>query len=187
MSNDRYKILRKIRDVFMNDIPIIVNEITISEDSYTDKKLIKTKIKNIGLNTVSKVKLFLEFLDTNGKVKEKIPFIHENIELKNNCETELEINIEFKNIDLNNEIKVIVSEIEFENAETINKETILEKHNEIDIISNLGDIGEQSKKEVYSIASQQIKNKEKEKEENIKIVIIVAIVVILGIVLSHVS
>ena len=166
MSNDRYKILRKISDVFINDIPIIVNEIILSEDLYTNKKLIKTKIKNIGLNTVSEVKLLLEFLDNKGKVKEKIQFIYENIELRNNYETELEINIEFKNIDLNNDVKVIVSEMEIENAETTNKETVLEKHNEIDILSNWGDIGEQYKREVYSIANKQVNIKNKYEKLN---------------------
>ncbi len=166
MLNDRYKLLKTINDVFKNDVPIIITEIIIKEDSYTDKRIIETKIKNIGLQTINEVKLILEFIDYKENSKEKIPFIYENINLKNNCEISLEVNIEFKNIDLSNKIKVTISKIEFENTQKIEKEIELKQYNDSNLISDWREIGEQYKRELYSINNKQfdVKNKYEEFE-----------------------
>ena len=166
MSNDRYKVLRKITDVFTNDIPIIVTEIAISEDSYTDKKLVKVTIKNIGLQTIESTKIFIEFLDNKGKSKEKLEFVYEDINLKSNSDASMEINIEFKSIDLKSNIRITVSEYELEDTQKIEKETILKKYNDIDILSGWGEIGEQYKREILSISSKAFNVKNKYKKIN---------------------
>lgn len=159
MSEDRYKVLRKITDTYFNDIPVIVNDIVICTDLYTDKKIVKVSIKNIGDKTVRNFKMNLNFIDKEGKLKEKCVFLFNAVELKSNCMSELEVNLEFKEIDIEDDIKVIVNECDIEGLPKYQDEIELYKHKETSL-NDLGEIGEQYKREVSSfVSSFYVENK----------------------------
>lgn len=155
MTDDRYKIIKQVEDVFISNIPLIVNKIVICKDLYTDKKIIKISIKNIGTKKINNAKLFIQFINNNGKEKERIDFVFNDIDLKNNQEEILEVNIEFKEINNNDMFKVVIYEIEIESQKE-SQEIVLNRVKREQSIFLQEKLGEQYKREISLISNKFI-------------------------------
>lgn len=152
MAEDRYKILKQIDDVWANSVPIIVPQITILEDLYTGKKIVRVTIRNIGPKIIQFVKLSLAFLDNQENIKSEIECEYNNLDLKINQESTSEINLDFASFDLKNQIQITLHQMNFEKEEKLNSTTILKKMIK-NPLSNLDELDEQYKREIHKITS----------------------------------
>ena len=72
MLADRYQILRESTNVFCGKLPLIINHIIECKDSYTDKIIVKIKVKNIGVKMINGVKILLQTLNNKMEIKEQV-------------------------------------------------------------------------------------------------------------------
>ena len=127
MAEDRYKILKQIDDVWANSVPIIVPQITILEDLYTGKKIVRVTIRNIGPKIIQFVKLSLAFLDNQENIKSEIECEYNNLDLKINQESTSEINLDFASFDLKNQIQITLHQMKIVKEDKLNTTTKLKQ------------------------------------------------------------